>query len=285
MLLITIAHLLNVLLVFAMPIGLAVYLTHRFHSGWRLWWIGAGTFVLSQAGHIPFNWAASLVLNRTALVLWPAASQQLFNAVFLGLSAGLFEELFRYGMYRWWAKDARNWSQGLLTGAGHGGAEAILIVGLPVLLAFINMSLARLPAIQATLTQGQLQAVNAYWSAPWYADLMGAVERFFAIIFQIALSLLVLQTFTRRQPFWLWLAVLIHALSDFTALLAETHLGVYWTEAIVGLFAISGVIIIFALRQEEPAAHDEPDAGRPHPTIGPIPPDESPDKLDQTRYL
>ena len=49
-------HLLNGLLMIAMPIGLGIFLTRRFHLGWHLWWLGAATFVLSQAGHIPFNW-------------------------------------------------------------------------------------------------------------------------------------------------------------------------------------------------------------------------------------
>jgi uncharacterized membrane protein YhfC len=47
-----IAHLLNGLLMILLPIGLGIYLTRKLSLGWRLWWIGAGTFVLSQVGHI-----------------------------------------------------------------------------------------------------------------------------------------------------------------------------------------------------------------------------------------
>jgi uncharacterized membrane protein YhfC len=51
----------------------------------------------------------------------------LIIAGFLGLSAGFFEESARYVVYRWWARDARTWSQGLMLGAGHGGIESILL--------------------------------------------------------------------------------------------------------------------------------------------------------------
>jgi len=278
------AHLLNGLLVIAMPVGLAIFFRRKFHLTWHLWWIGAGTFVLSQFAHIPFNWVIGLILNRTAMVFWPKSGQLIFNAAFLGLSAGLFEELFRYGMFRWWAKDARSWSRGMMTGAGHGGAEAMLLVGVPVLLVFVNMSIARLPAIQSTLTPVQDQAVDAYWSVPWYAALLGALERFFTIPVQIALAVIVLQTFMRGQGFWVWLAVFYHALIDAIAVLAARSIGVYWTEAIIGIFALLSVIIIFALRQPEPVQQTQPSSSQAVPTFMPAPLEETPENLDKTRY-
>lgn len=278
------AHLFNGLLVIAMPVGLAIFFRRKFQLTWHLWWIGAGTFVLSQVAHIPFNWVIGLLLNRTAMVFWPKSGQLMFNAAFLGLSAGLFEELFRYGMFRWWAKDARSWSRGMMTGAGHGGAEAILFVGVPVLLAFINMSVARLPAIQTALTPVQVESVDAYWSIPWYAALLGALERFFTIPVQIALAVIVLQAFMRGQGIWVWLAVLYHAFIDAIAVYAARSIGAYWTEAIIGFFALLSVIIIFALRQPEPVQQIQPSSSQSVSTFTPAPPEETLDNLDKTRY-
>jgi uncharacterized membrane protein YhfC len=285
-------HFLNGLLMIAMPIGLAIFLTRRFNLGWRLWWIGAATFVLSQVGHIPFNWIVGLLLNQTSMAGWPHTAQLLFNAAFGGLSAGLFEESFRYGMYRWWAKDARSWRKGLLAGAGHGGAEALLL-GLLALYAFMQFAILR-HADAAQLAQvvgadkvGLAQAqVTAYWSMPWSASLLGAVERLFAISIQLMLSLLVLQAFVRRRGGWFWLAVGIHALVDAAAVyLLGIGLSAYALEGVAGLFAILSVILIFVLRQPQPQPQPDLEPA-PLPASGfvPKPIEETQENLEKTRY-
>lgn len=280
------AHLLNGLLMIAMPVGLAIYLTRRWKLGWGLWFIGAGTFILSQVGHIPFNSAAGALLNRTAMVNWSKPNQLIFNAIFLGLSAGLFEELFRYGMFRWWAKDARSWRKGVLAGAGHGGVEAI-ILGILVLYSFMQLAAYRnvdlatiVPAAQLEVAQGQ---ITTYWSATWYASLLGALERFFTIPVQIAFSVIVMQTFTRKQWFWVWLAVLYHALIDASVVYLLQPLGMYGVEALAGGFAVLSVIIIFSLRQPEPD-NPQPVSVSPMPMPKLEPMEETPDNLDNSKY-
>jgi uncharacterized membrane protein YhfC len=257
------AHLLNAILMIAMPLGLAIYLTRTWKLGWRLWFIGAATFILSQVGHIPFLRLSSLIMNRPPLVntflRMSLSSLIIFNGVFIGLAAGLFEELFRYGMYRWWAKDARSWRTGILTGAGHGGAEAIIFGGL-ALYSFLQLVAYRNIDLSAAIPAAQLQAakaqVAAYWSTAWYAAFLPAFERLCAIIIQISMAVLVLQTFTRKQWFWVWLAVLYHALIDFfTVPAAAGYFSKYGSEAIVGGFAILSAIIIIALRRPEPGTN------------------------------
>ena len=280
-------HLMNGVLMIAMPVGLALFLTARWKLGARLWWIGAATFILSQVGHIPFNALAGLVLGRTGLAQWPPEAQLAFNAVFLGLSAGLFEELSRYAMFRWWATDARSWRKGVLAGAGHGGAEAI-ILGALVLYGFVQLAYLRnadltkiVPADQAASVAQQL---SIYWSMSWGSSLLGALERLFTIPTQIALAVIVLQTFTRRQWFWVWLAVLYHAVLDGSTVYLAPRLGALPTEALVGGFAVLSVAFIFLLRQPEPAAPEEtpPSAPAPLPPLRPV--EATPEKLDQSRY-
>ena len=78
-------------------------------------------------------------------------------------------------------------------------------------------------------------------------------ERLSAITIQISLAVIVLQTFTRKQGFWVWLAVLYHALIDFiTVPAAAGYISKYAAEAILGGFAILSVIIIFGLRRPSP---------------------------------
>jgi uncharacterized membrane protein YhfC len=283
----SIAHFLNGLLMILLPVGLGIFLTRRWKLGWKLWLIGAGTFILSQVGHIPFNLVTSLLLNRTPLVQLPPAGQLIFNAIFLGLSAGLFEELFRYGMFRWWARDARSWRTGIMTGAGHGGMEALLL-GLLALYGFLQLTALRgtdlaalVPADQLALAREQM---TAYWSMTWYDSLLGALERLFTIPVQIAFAVIVLQCFTRRQGFWVWLAVGYHALIDATAVLAVKYIGAYGTEAIVAGFSILSVIIIVLLRRPEPAPDAEPPPPVPVADFMPQPIEETSEKLKDTRF-
>ena len=85
-----VTYFLNGFLMIAMPIGLAIYLTHKFNLDWGLFGIGATTFIISQVGHIPFNWGIGQLLNQSGMVYWPPVAQAIFNATFLGLSAGIF---------------------------------------------------------------------------------------------------------------------------------------------------------------------------------------------------
>ncbi|HWQ84616.1 MAG TPA: YhfC family glutamic-type intramembrane protease [Anaerolineales bacterium] len=234
-------HAFNFVLMFLLAFGVGALITYKYRLGWRLFWIGAATFILSQVGHIPFNAGLTQLFKSGILPTPPAEWQLPFNAVGLGLSAGLWEELTRYAVYRWWARDARSWRKGLLLGAGHGGIEAAF-VGILVLLTFINMLAARNIDLTDFYTGEELviavQQVNTYWGSAWYEPLAGALERAFSIPAQIALSILVLQVFTRKQIRWLWAAIAWHAVIDAVAVYLSATYGVWVTEAAIGVTAL-----------------------------------------------
>jgi len=242
------------LLMIALGIGLGIFLTRRFNLGWRLWWIGGVTFILSQVGHIPFNLGITALFQNGYLPAPPKSAQLYVNAIFLGVSSGIWEEFARFFMYRWWAKDARSWKKALLAGAGHGGSEAI-ILGALVLLTFFQMLAYRSVDISTMVPAEQLASaqanIQAYWTAPWYQVLLGAIERVFALCLHLANSVIVLQVFTRRQFRWVWLAVAWHAIFNAVAVVANSTLGPYITEGLIGIGALISVLIIFTLRNEE----------------------------------
>jgi uncharacterized membrane protein YhfC len=281
------AHLLNGLLMVVMPVALAIYLADRWKLGERIWWIGAATFVLSQTGHIPFNWLVGKILNQTGMVAGNPTYQLIFNAVFIGVSAGIFEEGARYMIMRWWAKDVRSWRKGVFFGAGHGGAEAI-ILGAITLYAFMqlaaikNADLSKIfPPSQLALAQAQVQA---YWSATWYASMLGALERFFTIPCQIAMAVMVTQVFVRRNIGWLLAAISYHALIDGVAVVGQRYINPLGLEGVIGIFAILSVAIIFLLHQPEPSETISP--GEPAVVVSQITPvQETSENLERTRYL
>src|SRR4030042_2847701 len=279
--LLSITHFLNGFLMIALPILLGIYLTNKFQMGWKLWLIGGVTFILSQVGHLPVNSYLLTPLLESIQRTIPGPPGILIIAVSVGLSAGIFEECARYGMFRWWLKDAHTWRSSVLAGAGHGGIEAILLGGL-VMWGYISMMAYRDADMSSlNLTSQNLailkQQLLAYWSMPWYTTLLGAVERIFTIPFHVMASVLVLQVFTRQpghqQLGWLGLAILFHTIMDASAVFLSTQLSVYLVEAVLGGMALVEVIIIFVLHQPEPLP----------PELSPILPVDIPPVFTQTQ--
>jgi uncharacterized membrane protein YhfC len=225
------------------------------------------------------------LLSKTSLVNLSVQGALIFNAIFLGLSAGFFEEFFRYGMFRWWLKDAHTWRKGILAGVGHGGVEAIILGGLALfsvfqLIAFRNMDLSTV--YTGDTLRLATEQVRAYWSATWYDSMLGAVERLFTIVMQISLAVIVVQSFIRNQKRWLWLAIGYHALIDAVSVYAVSKISPYWVEGIVGVFALISLGIIFILRSPEPVESVTPVSATPLITLPVVEP--TTEQLDNSKY-
>jgi len=288
--LLSVTHFLNGILMIALGVGLGFLLTHKFAIGWRLWWIGAATFILSQIGHIPFNIAVGFLFRRGILPSPPEELNLAFTALFLGLSAGVWEECARYATFRWWAVDARTWRKALVLGAGHGGIEAILL-GVIVLYTYLQLLALQGVDLAKVISPDRLEIVqeqvNAYWSLPWYTTLLGALERIFAIITQLTLSVLVLQAFVRRHIRWLFLAIIWHGMFNAVAYYIARIWGPYLAELALAIGMLLDIGVLYLLRQPEPDPLEEAPlvsitvAGSQKmlPDL-----DESQDNLDHSRY-
>ena len=262
-------RLVNALLMIAMPLVLGLILTRRLRVGWRLFVVGAVTFVGSQVFHLPFNTQVlSLVIERLGLTEAQTGVPLAVVALLFGLSAGVFEEVARYLVYRLQLKEVTSWGQALMFGAGHGGVEAILLGGLAAYalfqaVAYRGVDLNGLvPPEQLELAKSQLEA---YWAAPWYSTVLGAVERAFTLCFHLSASLLVLQAITRKKPAWLVLAVGWHAMVNAVTLFAFGIWGAYVAEGLIGLMALFSLWIVFTLRKHE--GEDGDPTHRAHPEV------------------
>jgi uncharacterized membrane protein YhfC len=292
--LLAVTYFLTWLLMIAFPVALGILLIRKFQLPGKVWWIGVAIFLLSQIFHLPFNnYLLNPLLSNLQSAL-PGTLGFLLIALLAGLSAGVFEEFARYGMFRWWLKDRRTWRNAVLAGAGHGGVESILL-GLYLLYIYLNMiALRGADLTQLNLASGQLpivqQQVQQYWSVPWYNSFIPFIERAFTIPFHMMASVLVLQVFTRRpgqqQLGWLGLAVFLHTIMDASSVFIANQWNIYIAEAALGVLAVLDVVIIFALRQPEPqsleAAQSQPAAQVP--AFSPAPIEETPENLDKTRY-
>ncbi|MFH1634530.1 MAG: YhfC family glutamic-type intramembrane protease, partial [Chloroflexota bacterium] len=283
-----IARILNPLLMIAMPLALGVFLAQRLKADWRLFGIGAVTFISSQVFHIPFNaWILSPAVDKLGLSITQQGIRLAAAALLFGLSAGVFEETARYLVYRFWLEEDREWESALMLGAGHGGVEAI-ILGAIVVYALIQALTLRGADLSAVVPADQIGTaraqIEAYWSAPWYAAILGAVERAATICFHLSASVLVARAFTRRNILWLGAAIGWHTLLDAVAVYAVRTWGPYMAEAFIVAAGLASVGIIFKLKTTRQAPGQQP----PPPTltspqIQPAAP--TPENLEDTRYV
>lgn len=117
------AYIANPILIFLMAIGLGFFLIRKYQLGWRLFFVGGATYLGAQVISIGL---IGSIQNQVQSLTPPLFIQILITLGFL-VALMAIEELIRYAMYRWWAKDVRSWAEGLLIGAGHGGIEVIFV--------------------------------------------------------------------------------------------------------------------------------------------------------------
>lgn len=286
-------RILNSLLMFALPLALAVFLVRRFRLSWRIFLIGAGTFVGAEIFAIPFG---RVLLQPVLIELGLGGADRGWPLVMVGISfglvAGVFEEGARYVVLRRWLKDERSWKGAILYGLGHGGMEALLLGGLALYvllqaIAYRNADLATLvPPEQLGIARAQL---DVYWSAPWHAALLGALERVFAVGIQISLAVIVLQVFTRKNHIWLLVAVAWHTFVDAVAVFGVSTWGIYTTELLIGMLALLSLGIIFLLKPRgkidvQDLSESEHELSDPQIRAAGVSRELSSDQIEDSRY-
>jgi uncharacterized membrane protein YhfC len=235
---------LEVLMMIGLPVGLWYLVRRQEGVSWGLIVAGVVSFAASQLARYPIDVGFQWLVEGSGV--WPfeqgSAGWIVVTSVYVGLAAGLCEEVARYLVLRYWRKEERTWTQGVAFGAGHGGTEAI-ILGLIVLVNFVIMLSLRggdltelgLSADELAVAQAQLES---FWAMPLYIPLLGALERVFALTLQIGLTLLVVRGLVTSNLGWVALAVLGHAVVDGVAALT---LQIGWSP-----LAVEGVILPFA---------------------------------------
>lgn len=217
----------SLLICIGVPIGLAIWGKVKYKK--------AFSFLPLLGGVLAF--VVFQVVIRIKILLpwlqstgWPSLNPMMY-AVFLSITAGLFEEPARFLVFAL-MKKKRGFPDGFSYGIGHGGIEAILIVGLTylnyIIYAFmINSGTwgATIAALPAALQQQYELVGQSLVSSPAWSSLVGGAERFLTMFIQIGLSLVVLKGFqTNRKWLYLLIATLLHALIDFPAALAGLQL-------------------------------------------------------------
>ena len=174
--------------------------------------------------------------------------------------AGIFEETARFISFNILRKKYTGIETGLSYGIGHGGAEAVLIAGISMIVTIVFSILINTGNVEVITGKLQGEAltqigtqINTILGTASYMFLISGVERTFAVIIQISLSVIVFYSVYCKGKTWLFpLAILLHAIIDIPAAAMQVNIfkSVLFVECLVGLSAIIATIIALTVHRK-----------------------------------
>ena len=185
------------------------------------------------------------------------------------LLAGIFEETGRLVAFKTVLRKRTNKETGISHGIGHGGFEAMFLMAVSGIqyiayAAMINAGTFQTVIDQAVATGADVSSLEALPTQIMAITPMSAalsiVERVFAMLLHVGLSILVFYAVRRSKTGYYLLAILLHALFDVPAALYQTGvLNLYVVEAMIAVYAIVFFVIVYRVlykrdneRQVEP---------------------------------
>lgn len=240
---------LNALLGLALPLGLLFYLRKKLPSPVMPFFAGCLTFFL-----------AVMVVESMfhSLVLTGPFGQKIWEtpwlyALYGGLAAGIFEETGRLLAMKLLKKKYPQPQTALMYGAGHGGIEVLLVMGVTMaqnLVYALMVNAGQTQAILAPLPQAQAevlaQGLESLATTPAAMFLLSPVERLIALVLHMSLSVLVWRAVTGK--FYLYFAAIgVHALVDAAAVLLQQY-GINVLLIELCLVVIDAAVVLLARR-------------------------------------
>ncbi|MBO5177848.1 MAG: YhfC family intramembrane metalloprotease [Lachnospiraceae bacterium] len=233
----------SLILSIGLPIVLLILVKIKLKANLLSFIIGSATFIVFALMLEPL--LHSVVLTATGTLL---TDNIILYGLYGGLAAALFEETGRLVAMKFFMKDSLNKQNSLMYGIGHGGIEAILLVGMTYISNLMTSVMINSGALQASvelvdaeLQQATFEQIKVLWELPSWQFYMAGVERLIAIILQIALSVLVYKAVSVKSRTYWFIAFGIHFAVDFLTVVI-TGLGApIWIVEAVLLVAVAFV--------------------------------------------
>ena len=229
----------------ALPVVLLIVVHKKTKARMAMAGIGVATFFL-------FAMVLEQILH--AVVLGVGGERITGNiwiyGLYGGLAAGLFEEVGRFVAMRFAMKKQLNLPNALMYGVGHGGIEAILIVGLASVSNLVTSIMINAGTLEASLgaldqatKEATLTQLSALWTTPSYQFFLSGIERIVAVTLHIALSVLVFQAVKLGKKRYWFLAFAIHVGVDFATVIAANYLNLVLVEVMLAVL-VAGVVVL-----------------------------------------
>ena len=270
--------LLTAVLGIALPLIAAIIWCKKKHEPFTTVLIGAATFLLFAI--VIEKPLQALVISLDSPVSQFVNARPILWGIIVGLFPGVFEETGRFVAFKTLLRKRTQRETGLTHGIGHGGFEAMFILGITYAEYFafavmLNMGnfyeLMIEPALD-TLTPEVTAQITAIVDqiTGFSAAMLGLalIDRCIAVFFHIGASILVFYAARDKKKWWLYpLAILIHTVIDgFLGLQLAGVFAVsdYANEAIFAVFAFGTFLLAYLLlyrkdkpKEEVPAASEQ----------------------------
>lgn len=198
-------------------------LKNRGKGIWSAWFLGAaGFFVMQMIIRTPI---INLLAAKPGFMKF-ATRHFVWYSLSMAFTAALSEVIGRYAVAKIMSKNL-SFQRGIAAGLGHGGIEAIIIIGMTYLnnLIYIGMinggtfdKVVEQTAALGVDTAGLLAVKDSLLHTNSAMFLLAGYERILTMILHVALSLLVCYFVSRKED-WkgIVICILCHSLVDFTA--------------------------------------------------------------------
>ena len=178
-------------------VALVVYaLKNKKQGVTAAWFLGAaGFFVTQMVIRVPIVSMLSLMPGFVAF----AENHYILYSLLLALTAGLFEVAGRLFCAKVLSKNI-SFTKGFAAGLGHGGIEAILLVGMTYISNLLYVAMINSGSIEMVIAEAEAMGVDvtqvyalvdSLVNSPSYIFLLGGYERVLAMIGHVAMTLVV----------------------------------------------------------------------------------------------
>ncbi|MGI6570801.1 MAG: YhfC family intramembrane metalloprotease [Caldicoprobacterales bacterium] len=233
--------LITLILSLVLPVLLAVWFCRKYKAPATTVLLGALTFLV-------FQLVLRLPLLQILNPYYPGteSTSEGWNLVlysaFLAVTAALFEEGGRVLIYKLFLRKKGDWTNAVAFGIGHGGFEAMSLIGLTYISNLVLMILINMGIMGLSDNELMNQAIQLLiQTSPWMFLLAG-VERLFAMILHIGFSVLVVYGLASRRYQFVFYAFLAHFVLNFPlAFLQKLPGGIFLTMAFIGVMALFSV--------------------------------------------
>ncbi len=243
------ALIITVVLMLSIPVGFFLCWRKKHKAQTKISWLiagAAGFLVSARVLELGVHYVCIVADNPVSRFLNGNTAAYVLYGI---LMAGVFEECGRHVILKHIMKKNRSRENAVLYGIGHGGIE-ILAVVFPLMITYLAIAvlfasgntenaLSTLKITEETAAAA-LPSVQAAGSFDYAMMAMNVMERLFAMILHIGLTVIVLYGVCNRKKAFLPLAVILHMLMDtFPALYQRGVLPLWAVELWTAFWAVA----------------------------------------------